>query len=473
MKKLSMSFCLIFGIYSVGYGENWNGRAQQQLQNAKLYSQIDQKAKNVILMIGDGMSVATITAARIYDGQLQEKKGESHKLALENLPYMAMSKTYSANMQTTDSAAAATAIMTGVKTNNGIIAGSDMVKLGACSTLIDNKAQTLFEIAAKKGLSVGIVTTTRLTHATPAASYAHSADRDWESDQDMPDSAKQEGCTDIARQFVEFNKGKGINVALGGGESKFRLKSSGGQRSDEDLIQRWQMSYPEGVYVETKAQLENINNNTKHLFGLFSNDHMPYVLEKEAVQNRPSLAQMTKKAIEVLSNNKNGYILIVEGGRIDHAHHANLAKYALAETIAFDDAVDVAKTMTDAKETLLIVTADHSQAMAMSGYAKRGNPILGVAEQKDNNGNAYTTLTYTTGSGDGTHPDGLNNKTAQNDDYRQKANIPLGSATHSGEDVVILAQGPGASLFQGIVENYFIFHVINEALGFTPESRAV
>ncbi len=479
-KQLSASFMALFSMEALFAQEttadnsvNWHTQPLMQLEKAKHYTPNHAEAKNVILMIGDGMSIGTITASRIYAGQLEGKKGEEHRLYMENLPHVAISKTYSADMQTVDSAAAATAIMTGQKTNNGVLGVSDKVALNNCQSALRNELSTIFEIAAEEGLSVGVVTTTRLTHATPAATYAHSANRNWESIANMPKSALNEGCIDIARQLIEFDYGSGIQVALGGGKSKFTLKQSGGERTDEDLILSWQKRYPNGTFVENKKALLEVDAaSTDRLFGLFSDSHMPYVLDKSEMQNVPSLAEMTQKAIAVLSKNPRGYILMVEGGRIDHAHHANLAKKALAETVEFDNAIQAASKVADMDNTLLIVTSDHSQALTLSGYAKRGTPIVGLSDEKDQNGNSYTTLAYTTGPGTGNTLSGeLTIDEISDKDYSQKANIPRASGTHSGEDVVISATGASASLFQGFVDDTYTFYAINEALGFRQQEH--
>ncbi|CAM3948641.1 Alkaline phosphatase precursor [Vibrio aerogenes CECT 7868] len=459
----------------------WFVEAQQQIAKAKANKPIDKPAKNVILFVGDGMSIGTITAARIFEGQRRGMMGEEYKLAFEQMPYVALSKTYNTDAQTPDSAGTASAMVTGVKTKQGVISINDNVQRGFCNTQKGNEAKTAWEMAAEKGLSVGVVSTARITHATPATAYAHSADRNWEDDAKLPNIAKNQGCVDIASQLISFNDGKGLDVVLGGGRREFIPKTTidpegkkGKRKDGRNLIEEWQAMHPDGAYVYDKAGFDAIAPNTKKVFGLFESSHMKY--EADRRDGEPSLAEMTSKAIDVLSQNKDGYILMVEAGRIDHAHHAGNAARALADTVAYDDAIKAALDKTNAKDTLIIVTADHAHTLISNGYADRGNPILGLSKKngkysKDKYGKHYTTLAYGNGPGAVKKAAGSRHNPTQEEvlklDYKQQSLIKLDSETHSGEDVAIFARGPEAYLFQGAVEQNYIFHVMNEALGLT------
>jgi alkaline phosphatase len=453
--------------YSSGETSLYNLQ-QQKIERAKSQLPNDKYAKNIILFIGDGMSLGTITAARIYAGQKEGEDGESYRLSFEDFPYVAISKTYNTNMQTPDSAGTATAMVTGHKTKSGIINLSDEAKRGICNGINSYKLKNIFEIAYQKGLSVGVVTTTRITHATPAAVYAYSPDRDWESDGLLSKAGKDGGCQDIASQLI--NQSDKIQVALGGGLEMFVLEQDGGKRQSEDLVKRWRSLYPKGNYVTDKKSLMAIapSSDTK-LLGLFAPSHMPYVLDRG--DETPSLPQMTQKAIEVLSINPKGYILMVEGGRIDHAHHNGNAHRALAEARELDQTVTKALSMVDTRDTLIIVTADHSHSFVMNGYVGRNNNILGLSRDedgqinKDINGHSYTTISYSNGLGSKQGDRQLTDKMVFDKDYKQNALIPLKSQTHSAEDVVVSAIGPKAWLFQGFVEQSYIFQVMNEALG--------
>jgi alkaline phosphatase len=162
-------------------------RATKRINQQALSDQM-RRAKNVILFIGDGMGVSTVTAARILAGQLKATDGEYHRLSFETLPYMALSVTASANQQTSDSAPTATAIVSGIKTNDGAISVDQTIDRNEISAEVtaSKSVKTILERAEQKGLSTGVVTTARLTHATPAVNYAHISNRDWEADASLP-----------------------------------------------------------------------------------------------------------------------------------------------------------------------------------------------------------------------------------------------------------------------------------------------
>jgi alkaline phosphatase len=191
----------------------------------------------------------------------------------------------------------------------------------------------------------------------------------------------------------------------------------------------------------------------------------------------PSLVEMTIKAIDMLSKDEDGYVLMVEAGRIDHAHHAGNAYRALQDTVALSDAVKATMAKVNQEDTLVIVTADHSHVFTMAGYPNRNNPILGVAGTADDK-KPYTTLGYMNGPGamkEGAAREDVTNVDTQDPDYLQQALVPLEeSETHAGDDVAILAQGPWAHLFQGIVEQNMIYHVMAKAtdMAAKPQKQA-
>jgi alkaline phosphatase len=207
--------------------------------------------------------------------------------------------------------------------------------------------------------------------------------------------------------------------------------------------------------------------------GLFERDHMEFEAQRAAdTGGEPSLAEMTRKAIEILQRDTDGYVLMVEGGRIDHAHHAGQAGLALDETVALDAAVKTALSMVNLDETLVIVTSDHSHNLTIAGYPKRGNPILGKVvnvdgtEAKAADGKPYTTLSYANGPGavrDGPRRDPADEDTLALT-YIQPALVPFGGATHGGEDVAVRAIGPWAHLLTGVLEQNLIYHVMAHAL---------
>ncbi|MFN3960072.1 MAG: alkaline phosphatase [Parvularculaceae bacterium] len=458
------------------------------------------KAKNVILFVGDGMDITTITAARIFDGQSRGEQGEENFLSFERFPWVALSKTYNTNAQTSDSAGTMSAMMTGVKTKIGVISLDDKVEVANCASSKAAGVATLAELAERAGLATGVVTTTRLTHATPAAVYSHAADRDWERDTNLTEEAKANGCKDIARQLIEFPYGDGIDVALGGGRANFlpveaadpeSPEAKGGRRDGRNLVEEWRAKSPAHVYVWNREEFDALNPKAgPRILGLFEPSHMQY--EADRANDRagePSLAEMTAKAISVLRQDKDGFFLMVEGGRIDHAHHGGNAARALKDVQALSEAVGKALEMTDARETLIIVTADHGHTMTMAGYPRKGNPILGLvsasledASARDGyalagDGKVYTTLGYANGPGSilpgqkkaGERPEPRAEEVADLN-YRQQAAIPSSAETHGGQDVVIYATGPQAHLFGGVVEQSYVFHVIDAALGLRKRS---
>jgi alkaline phosphatase len=263
-----------------------------------------------------------------------------------------------------------------------------------------------------------------------------------------------------------------------------------GRRTDgRDLTTEFTTKFG-GQYVWNKAQFDAINpTTTTKLLGLFEPSHMQYDFDRPAdTAGEPSLAEMTDKAIDVLKNNPKGYFLMVEGGRIDHASHAGNAYRTLSDTVAFSDAVEKALAKVDLKDTLVIVTADHSHTLTIAGYPKRGNPILGkvVSPGKTTpdlaaDGNPYTTVSFANGVGyyQNQPGDAVYNQTAragrienmtnvdtEHPDFHQEVTVPLSSETHAGEDVAIFAGGPKAYLMQGVQEQSYIYQVMKDAFGF-------
>jgi alkaline phosphatase len=406
------------------------------------------------------------------------------------------------------------AIVTGVKTNGLTLSVNQNIVHGDYRTVKGNETQTMLELAEDAGKATGVVTTTRLTHATPAACYAHTADRDWESDKDIFDRKKDAydaGFPDIARQLIEFPHGDGIDVAMGGGRQKFmpkgtpdpQIKGKQGERLDSrDLTAEWTSKRPMSQYVWDKKQLASIDpRKTRHLLGLFDITNMEFDTDRTAKDlDEPSLTEMTTKAIDILSQNKKGFFLMVEGGRIDQAHHYGNAYRALQETVELSNAVRAAVSKVNLDETLIIVTADHNHTLTMMGYPVRGNNILGLVRETDDNGNLqpdykrdklglpYTTLNYVSGrgyqgatdeqpAGAKTYPTapktvtGIKNGRSDltkvdttDPNYLQEAMIPLADETHGGEDVAIFATGPNAHLIRGSMEENWIFYVMADAM---------
>uniref|UniRef100_A0A8D8UST0 alkaline phosphatase n=1 Tax=Cacopsylla melanoneura TaxID=428564 RepID=A0A8D8UST0_9HEMI len=460
------------------------------------------EAKNVILFMGDGMSLTTITSSRIYKGQSKDRlkteaRGEQAHLAFENFPFTGLAKTYCVDQQTADSACSATAYLTGVKTNLGTIGVSSKITRKNCEGMKNPEYFTtsILKWAQDFGKLTGIITTTRVTHASPAGTYAHTTERDWECDADIKKDPNRlgQGCKDIATQLVKDEPGRRIRVIFGGGRNKFLPESSKddegypGQRTDGvDLIKEWLLDKTnktrKAKYIHTRGQLMDLDpNNTDYVLGLFSSDNFNYNLEKPDTQ--PTLAEMTRAAINILSQEKKGYFLFIEGGLIDIAHHNNTAAFALDETVEMSKAVEVAVNMTREKDTLIVVTADHAHTMTMSGYSRRNHNILGNSDQKDQNGQSYPTLSYANGPGarapvinESTGQCQLTNPTTEeefgNATYHYPALVPLVDETHGGDDVMVFARGPWSHLFTGSYEQNFIPIAMGFASRVGPNSKA-
>lgn len=437
------------------------------------------KAKNIILFVVDGLSIPTVTAARILEGQNAGRDGASNVLAFERLlPYVALSKTYTHDSIVADSAPTATALVSGVKSLNGTIGVNQNVTANDPATQAGNEVTTLFEQAEAAGLSTGIISTARITHATPAATYAKVAGRDWENNSSLPAEAVELGIKDIAAQLVDWSAGDGFEVVFGGGRTQFlpdtvadpEYPTRNGLRTDgRNLVADWQAAHNNGAYVWNREQFDAIDpTTTGKVFGLFEPSHMQYEADREKdAAGEPSLAEMTLKAIDILSQNENGFVLQVEGGRVDHAHHAGNAARALTDTLAASAAIEAAYLAVDPSETLIVLTADHSHVFSIAGYPGRDTNILGLAGDLADDGKPYTILGYQNGPGakvDEPRAD-LTSVDTTDVDFLQQALIPLSSETHAGDDVAIFAQGPWAHLFHGVVEQNVVYHVMAKAIG--------
>lgn len=305
------------------------------------------KARNVIFMVSDGMSFGTLTLADMYC-RLHERR-ESHWIAFMRRPGVrrGLFRTESLDSPVTDSAAAGSAWACGHKVRNGSL------------NITDDGVQRLPLLiqASQSGKAVGLVSTTRITHATPASFFATVPRRDWE------------GL--IARQMMT----RGFDVALGGGSRFF----------PPSLLSE----HPSTNLIHTRAQLLELDKlsaadpaRSQHpLLGLFADMHVPYVLDRD--ETIPSLADMTQCAIGRLRDRPNGFVLQVEGGRIDHAAHANDAPSLIAEQLDFDKAIKVVLDFAaDRDDTLVIITTDHGNANpGLTIYGKEAHAALARVPQ--------------------------------------------------------------------------------------------
>lgn len=433
------------------------------------------QAKNIIFFLGDGMGPTTISAARIF------KHGEDGLLNFERLERTARIKTYSNDFQTTDSAPSMGAYMTGVKINQDGISikdarAIDPEKDANGNRTIDKCAPndgvivpTILELAKARGKAVGAVTTTELTHATPASTFSHVCHRD-------------AGYT-IARQIVPggegYNRalGDGVDVLMGGGRHHFtpfdKAANPKGRADGRDLMAEFAaQGYAVG---KTRADMMSARPGRKFV-GIYSADtHMDYSLARRPEQ--PTLTEMALKAIELLSKDPDGFFLMVEGGKIDHALHDTNAKNALADTVAFDEAIQAAidrmrQIDPGLENTLIVVTADHDHTMVLSGYPKRGSKVLDIVHDyasgqpnKDADGKTFTALLFGNGK---VRPDvraDVDSAVALDDEYRQEAGVRTVYESHGGGDVKLFATGAGSAPFKGTMENTQVFHLMKAAAG--------
>jgi len=355
------------------------------------------KTNNIILLIGDGMGEAHRLAAR---WALVGKKG---KLAMDEMPVRGSLRTNSANDKITDSAAAATAMATGVTTNNGIIGMDAELR----------PVMTILEKAQERGMAVGLVTTTQIAHATPGAFAAHVSSR----------KAKPE----IAQQMLS----KGVDVMLGGGENDFLPTTENGcfpkagKRTDSRNLTREAVA--DGyTYLCEPLVLQSFKAvaSTK-LLGLFADKGMTRPFS-------PTLAEMAQKAIDILSQDPDGFFLMIEGGQIDWASHDNDAAAVIASTIGFDRAVKAAKDFASANgDTLIIVTADHETGGMKVSSTPSGLP-----------GEDGPFLT----------PDA------------KKFYVNWSTDEHTSSKVPVTAQGPGSTALMGKQDNTSVYRAMQDAL---------
>ena len=474
------------------------------------------RAKNVILFIGDGMGVSTVTATRVYS------VGVAGQLVVDQFPYTALSRTYSSDSITPDSAPTMTAMMTGKNTNAGVLGLDETTEYADFNSDGDGRRlRTLLEQAKRNDMKVGVVSTARITHATPAATYAHINNRDNENAialQSLPTDATYNQAL-----------GDGIDVIFGGGRRHFvpnsllDEESARGSRTDgRDLRVEYQSAGY--TYIDNTAEFNGLTRQSLPVLGLFESSHMEWEWDRVTdAGGEPSLTDMTLKSIDLLKRGQrrrgwdrdNGYFLMVESGRIDHAHHDGNALRALHDTQELDKAIAAAVRAVDLRDTLIIVSADHSHVFNIAGYPLRplnempypmqpcansnygalaGHGILDLvydvnmanrcaAPSVDSNGTPYTALLYGNGPGyrGGTRVDpttdtfvglpgstdlaGPNPTGFAHPNYRQEAAVPITSETHSAEEVAIYAVGAGSELVRGTVKNTFIHYVMAKALG--------
>ena len=440
----------------------------------------DNSVKNIIYFIGDGMGPTHVVLARNYSLFILGKDLNMTSLMKDgSTAYMT---NYSADYIVTDSAAAGTAMATGFKTNNGMIS----------VTPDGRKIDTILEKAQSVGKSTGLISTARLTDATPASFSSHSKNRGLENE--------------IAVDMLEHK----VDCLLGGGLRHFipqDIKGSGREDIRNLLTEAQNFGY---TVVKNAREFNNADPyTTSKLLGLFSISHLPYELDRNT-NEVPSLAEMTEKALQILNKNQTGFFLMVEGGRIDHAAHANDAASVIKEVLAFDEAIGVALNYQKKEpNTLIVVTADHETG----GIAiTKGQPIGESFDYMTKNDlNKFTKISasiedvivnevkkaqsisaikeiikkYT--DIDITDDDALGIKEGKAwmpNFSNQPANwigravsnelkVTFATGDHTAEPIMLFAMGPYSEIFTGFLDNTDVPKIMSHAFGLDIETVSV
>jgi len=462
-----------------------------------VYASGPRKVKNVILFIGDGMTIANRTAARVLSKGITQGKYQN-VLSFDDMPNTALIGTSGSDSLITDSANSMSAYMTGHKT---AVNAMGVYVSRAADNLSHPRVETLAEIIKRKTkMSVGIVSDAELEDATPGAVVAHTRRR----------ADKQY----IADQLLA----SGAEVILGGGSAYFYPQSSkGSKRKDENnLVDQFKSKGYQLAFTKQELMSEAQNPATKKLFGVFHPDNMDgsldrFFLKKNTVMeypNQPDLTQMTQAALDVLSKNQNGFFLMVEAALIDKFNHPLDWERAAFDTIMLSNAVQIAKDFAKTHpDTLIIVTPDHTHSGSISGvvndakpgplrekvgtYAEAGYPnypkanVEGYPNQidvskrlaffygnyPDHYENMHPKLDGTfvpaIKSADGAYVANPKYLQQQEDAIHVGGNLPVNQETgvHTADDAVLNATGPNADKFKGFLDNTKVFKVMAESLG--------
>lgn len=454
------------------------------------------KAKNVILFIGDGMTVANRTAARILSKGWKEGK-YSGELAMDDMPAMALISTSGTDSIVTDSANAMHAYTTGHKSCVNALGVYCALNKGS---LDQPKVETIGELVKRRGtMALGVVTNSEIEDATPAGIVSHTR--------------RRSDYNDIVKMFYAVKP----DVIMGGGSPNFLPKTTPGSKrtDDEDFIAK----FKEAGYTlaTTKTEMNAAAaGGAKKLLGLYNTSNVDGLFDLRFAKkgsvakfpDQPDVVEQTKAAIDMLKGNPEGFFLMVESARIDKYSHSLDWERSVFDTIMLDNAVKVAKDFAgDRNDTLIIVVADHSHPMSIIGtydderpgqllrdklgvYAESTPPNYGPLDADgyptDINTSRRLAVVYgsypdtcDTGhpSMDGERvpavkgPDGKTNIANEKDcavpmAARKIGNLPFdaNSGVHAADDVVLTAMGPGSEKFRGHKPNTYVFRVMTEAL---------
>ncbi len=391
-----------------------------------------QKPFGVILFVGDGLVTGNLTAARLYDG------GAEPHLTMDQFPHLALMANYADDYAVPDSPAAASAIATGVKVDNGVISMSPKGRA----------LLTILELAKQRGRAVGIVTTGGLTDASIAAFYAH-----------VPKSSE---IDDIATQFAGDAT---LDLALGGGAQDFTPESKSGHRRDgRDLL--LEMKGAGAEIMRSKAELESAPVfTTARRVGVFATGDLAYSNQIEAGSQEPSLPEMVQRAIEFLELNEHGYLLVVDAELISRAAEQDDGAHVLTETLDMDRAIAMAERYAGEKAVVMAVGEHATGGMTLNGYPLRqehGVGLLGV------NAVGFPAIAWATG------PNGPRKQAAPASGQGSPApppppaSEPAGfywpTAIDSAQDVIAVGKGPGTEALKGVINNTEIYQILERGL---------
>ena len=376
----------------------------------------------VILFLAENLTPSVLTPARNYEG------GADHRLALESLPYLALITTHASDFAVCDGAAAATAIGTGRKGNNG--------SLGVMSGT--TKLPNLLELAARCGRLTGLVSNASLTDATPAAFYASTSDPlDYMT---------------ISRQLAENPT---IDILLGGGAADFLPTLQGGRRQDgRDLLAEMR---EQGYDVSlTQSELEQTPRwRSPKTLGLFAMGNLAFADEVAAAATQPSLATMVRHAIQLLQYNQRGYLLVVDAALAGKSGTQNEGERTLRELLALDDAVREARTYAGENALIIVAGKRNVGGLRLNGYSFRNDKGAGLL---GTNAQGIPSITWSTGPESGTRV------TPEGPKSTEPAASKCAAAIGAAEDAVVVATGPGAEKIHGFLDNTDLFKIVEKGL---------
>jgi alkaline phosphatase len=467
-----------------------------------VYDTGSRKAKNVILFIGDGLSPAHRVAARLLSKGIAEGKSRG-KLAIDDMPHMALVATAGSDSIITDSANSASAYATGHKTAT---AAMGVYADRTASPFDDPKVETITSLAKRRhGMAVGIVTNTEVEDATPAAMVAHTR--------------RRAAYDEIVAQFLAAKP----DVLMGGGAANFLPQAAAGSRRKDDIdyVARFRDAGYAVVTTRTELDAVNAKSDTRQLLGLFAPGNMDGALDRKFLMgggvkkspDQPDLTEQVQSALDILSKNGSGFFLMVESGMIDKYAHLLDMERAVYDTIMLDNAVALARKWAQARgdDTLILVVADHNHPNSLVGtinddmsttpnvplrerigvYEKAGFPNYpapdadGYPSRVDVSRrlaifSASLPDHYETLRPKFDNPNEPTEKGDQpgtfkaNEKYKDVpgvalrfGNLPamIGASVHSGEDVILTGTGPGSERIRGSLDNTDVFRIMAEALG--------